>query len=777
MTVVSVETVRVQIRVRGLVQGVGFRPFVHRVATEASLGGFVRNDVDGVLIEVEGSRESVERLVLALRTTAPPLARVDAIEQREVDCEDPGGGFAIVGSEVTGAVSTYVAPDAAVCDDCVRELFDPADPRYRYPFITCTNCGPRFTITTALPYDRANTTMASFRLCGPCRSQYEDPADRRFHAQPLACPACGPQLWFETGRRVVRGSDAAIATAQRLLHGGGIVAVKGIGGYHLACHAASDHAVQLLRDRKRRPDKPFAVMVRDLDVARRLTELSTEAEAVLTAPSRPIVLLPRREDAPVSESLAPGSPDLGILLPYSPLHHLLFAAVRHHDAPVLDALVMTSGNLSDEPLCYDDDDARRRLADLADGFLVHDRPIHVPCDDSVVTLVEDMVLPIRRSRGYAPVPISLPAETSPLLAVGGEMKNVFCLGRGRDAWLSQHLGDMGSVETLTAFERAVEHLGSLYDTAPAASVVDRHPGYHTTAWAERADIGPIGRVQHHHAHLAALLAEHAIGLDEVVLGVVFDGTGYGDDGTIWGGEFLLGGYTDVERVGHLAPVPLPGGDATIRRPFRTALAFLHDAGVPWDDDLAPVHACGDEELDVLAQQLASGHGCVASSSMGRLFDAVASLIGVRQTVTFEAQAAMELEQLARTGALTPARYQLPWNGRVIDPTPLIIQIVADLRDGVPAPAIAAGLHLAVVDAISAVVADVSRRRGVGTVGLSGGVFQNAILLSTVRRQLDDHGLRVLTHSLVPPNDGGLALGQAAVAAARCQLTRDTEENR
>jgi hydrogenase maturation protein HypF len=503
--------------------------------------------------------------------------------------------------------------------------------------------------------------------------------------------------------------------------------------------------------------------------------VSAEAEAVLTAPARPIVLLPRRAEQLVVDVVAPRNPHLGILLPYAPLHHLLFAPVPQHDAPVPRVLVMTSGNISDEPLCYDDDDARRRLNELADAFLIHDRPIHVPCDDSVVKLVDDRVLPIRRSRGYAPVPISLPVESPPMIAVGGELKNVFCVSRGTDAWLSQHLGDMGSLETLVAFDRSVRQLQLLYDAVPGEVAADRHPAYHTTAWAERAAIGPITTVQHHHAHLASLLAEHGQPIEAAVIGVIFDGTGYGEDGTIWGGEFLVGGYKSVERLAHLASVPLPGGDMTIQRPYRAALAYLHAAGLPWDSDLAPTQACAAGELDVLARQLESGFQCIPSSSMGRLFDVVASLLGVRQTVSFEAQAAIELEELARRGDSGAAQYSLRWNGSTLETGPLLEAIVADVRAGTDTCAIAAGFHRAVVDAAATVVEDIAERRGVRIVGLSGGVFQNAVLLSQLRDRLMDRGLQVLTHSLVPPNDGGLALGQAAVAAARRHRVESTDD--
>jgi hydrogenase maturation protein HypF len=768
----TLDLVRLRVRVAGLVQGVGFRPHVHRLATAAGLSGFVGNDGAGVFAEVEGPRAAVDGFLVRLVGEAPPLARPDRVEAVEVPCRG-GAGFAIVESRDGAGVATYVAPDAAVCDDCLAELFDPADRRHRYPFITCANCGPRFTITTALPYDRPSTTMAGFELCPACAADYGDPADRRFHAQPLACAACGPDLWLEGADGAVAGSDAAIAAAQRLLAGGAVVAVKGLGGYHLACDARSDAAVDLLRRRKRRPDKPFAIMVPDLDACRALAEVDEAEAALLASPARPIVLVRSRRGATVSAAVAPDTPRLGVMLPYAPLHHLLFAPVPGDGAPVPGALVMTSGNLTDEPICFEDGDARDRLGGLADAFLVHDRPIHVPCDDSVMRVVGGAPLPLRRSRGYAPLPVRLPADAPAVLAVGGELKNTFCLARGHDAWLGQHIGDMGSVASLAAFERSTAQLRSLYGVEPAVVAADLHPGYHTTAWAERSGPGPVRRVQHHHAHLAALLAEHGEPVDAEVIGVVFDGTGYGADGTIWGGEILVGGYAAVERAGHLQPVPLPGGDAAVRRPYRSALSHLWSAGIDWRADLPPVAAAGPDELRVLARQLERGVGCVATSSAGRLVDAIASLLDVRHTVTYQAQAAMALEELAVAGAAEPASYRFAVRGGEIDPRPVLAAVVGDRRTGVPAAAIAAGFHAALAQAVAEVAAAARVGTGATTVGLTGGVFQNAVLATGARARLEDRGFRVLTHSLVPPNDGGIALGQVAVVAARAAARTPT----
>lgn len=766
----SATVVRRHIRVTGVVQGVGFRPHVHRLAGALGLSGTVGNDACGVFVEVEGSVDAVDELLRRLVDEAPPLAIVDRVEHRDVPCRgDPGFTIAPSGG---GIPITFVAPDAAVCDQCLEELFDPSDRRYRYPFITCTNCGPRFTITTDLPYDRRNTTMADFALCPACATQYGDPADRRFHAQPLACADCGPHVWLDrdNGERAV--GDEAIADAHALLAAGGVVAVKGLGGYHLACSATSTVATEDLRRRKGRAAKPFAVMVADLDAARRLAVVDDAEAALLTSAARPIVLVRARTDSTLSPAVAPGSPLVGIMIPYTPVHHLLFAAVPNSSTPPPTAIVLTSGNRAEEPICHDDVDARDRLDGLADAFLTHDRPIHVPCDDSVVRVVDGTTLPIRRSRGYAPLPVKLPFATPPLLAVGGELKNTFCVARGRDAWLSQHIGDMGSVETLHAFDRSIARLCRLYEIEPSAVVADAHPGYHSRQWAERSDAARLVTVQHHHAHLAAVCAEHGVAVDTDVIGVTFDGTGYGPDSSIWGGEILVGGYARVRRAAHLRPVLLAGGDATVERPYRSALSHLADAGIAWTDDLAPVAAARSGELGVLARQFERNVHCVSTTSMGRLFDAVSSLLGVRQVVTYEAQAAIELEILADT-ATDPAAYEFAVTADVIDQRPVLRAIVEDVRRCRPAADIAAGFHRAVADATTTVAATIGAAAAIDTVALTGGVFQNALLTRLTRVGLQRHGFTVLTHTLVPPNDGGLALGQVAVAAAR--LADDFDE--
>jgi hydrogenase maturation protein HypF len=753
--------VRRRVRVVGVVQGVGFRPFVHRLAGEHGLAGHVGNDTEGVFMEIEGAPAAIEVFLARLVTSAPPLAKIFGVDS--VPCPPShDAGFRIVESLRHGAVRTFVSPDVAVCEDCLAELSDPADRRARYPFINCTNCGPRFTITMRLPYDRPHTTMRDFALCDACAAEYGDPANRRFHAQPLACAECGPRIWFEGPDGVVNGSDAALTATQEALARGAIVAVKGLGGYHLACDATCDPAVERLRRRKHRRDKPFAVMVPDLDAARVVARLDPREETHLTGPARPIVLLEKRPGAAISALVAPGNPRVGVLLPYTPLHHLLFQSVPDASTTPPRILVMTSGNLTDEPICFEDEDARERLAPIADAWLLHDRPIHVPCDDSVIRVDAGHEVPLRRARGYAPLPVRLPFAAVPTLAVGGELKNAFCLAAGHDAFMSQHIGDMGSLETRSAFERASRQFATLYQIDAEQLAADAHPGYHSRHWAD-ASGRPVRHVQHHHAHVAAVMVEHGVPAGERVIGFAFDGTGYGSDGTIWGGEVLVAGYDSYVRSAHLRRVPLPGGDAVVRRPYRAALAHLWAAGIGWGEDLPPVGAAPDTERTVLHRQLERGIGCIATSSMGRLFDAVSSLLGLRHVATYEAQAAMELEWCAASHPGDARRYRFADGGGEFDPGPLLAGIVDDLRSGHPLGAIAAGFHVAVAGLITEVAERLRDETRIDRVALTGGVFQNVLLLSLARRALQEQGFQVLTHRVVPPNDGGLALGQAAVA--------------
>jgi hydrogenase maturation protein HypF len=774
---------RHRLNVHGLVQGVGFRPFVYALARAHGLSGAVSNTGDGVLIEVEGPPTALADFAAALAQRPPPLARIDAITSSTIDCR--GGTDFVIGSSAGSTGRTLVSPDIATCADCLAELADPTDRRYRHPFISCTNCGPRFTIILDLPYDRPTTTMAGLPLCADCAREYSDPADRRFHAQTVACPACGPTLrLYQPGEPDLLG-DAALRHTRRLLADGAIVAVKGLGGYHLACPAGDETAVATLRKRKDRGDKPFAVMVADLATAELIAEMSPSEHALLQDARRPVVLL-RRCPEPglaLAAAVAPGRPDLGVLLPYTPLHHLLFGLPG--DEPGPRVLVMTSGNLSGEPIVTDDEQARIRLAGLADAWLGHDRPIHVPCDDSVLRVLDRTQLPVRRSRGYAPLPVALPVPVRPALAVGGDLKNTFCVAADGYAWLSGHVGDMDDLATLRAFDTATGHLESITGVRPELVVADRHPGYRSTAWARahvQADSArrTLRSVQHHHAHIASAMAENGHDGSEPVIGFAFDGTGYGDDGAIWGGEVLLADYDRYDRVAHLRYAWLPGGDAGVRNPCRMALSLLRTAGVAWDPALPSVAACSPTERAVLARQLASGLSCARTSSMGRLFDAVSSLAGVCHRVAYEAEAAMLFEAVASqavasqalTGGAPRYRFGLstdgeaPAGGTAIDQCPVIAAVARDVLAGIDPAVIAAGFHLAVAELVGELAVELRVRTGIGTVALSGGVFLNVVLTRLCCERLAAAGFRVLRHRLVPPSDAGLALGQIVIAARR-----------
>ncbi len=710
-----------RLRVRGVVQGVGFRPYVHRLATRHDLAGFVLNDGEGVVIEVEGGASAIAAFAGALRSEAPELASIATVEVEPRPARREGGFEILASPQGAAGRTALIPPDVATCDDCVRELFDPADRRYRYPFVNCTSCGPRFTIVTAVPYDRPNTTMAGFPLCDDCRSEYEDPADRRFHAEPIACPACGPRL------------SMPLEDAVGLLRSGRIVAVKGLGGYHLACDATDEEAVARLRARKLREEKPLAVLTDDPGA---LALLEPEDEKLLRCPIRPIVLLRKRTNAPLAASVAPGSPWVGLMLPYTPLHHLLC-----HDAGI--PLVLTSGNRSDEPIAIDDADARERLGDVADAFLAHDRPIHRRCEDSVVRAA----FPIRRSRGYAPGSLPLPVTAPvPLVAAGAELKSAFCVARGQDAFLSPHLGDLVDAASYSAFRTDLALYVDMLGVVPEAVACDLHPAYLATAWAQEQGL-PVVEVQHHHAHAAACMAEH--GITGEVLAIVLDGTGMGPDGTLWGGEVLRCDLTRFERLAHLDPVPLPGGEAAITEPWRAAAAYLERADRPVPFERWPLVR---QSLRVNAP---------LSSGAGRLFDAVAAVLGLRERVSFEGQAAIELEQLA--GATPASPYRCRREGPAIAGADLVAAAHDDLRAGRPATEIAAAFHEGVA---AAFVEACTALGGTSTVVLSGGAFQNLRLLASTRALLEAEGCRVLAHGLVPPNDGGVGYGQAAVAAAR-----------
>jgi hydrogenase maturation protein HypF len=755
-----------RVRVEGTVQGVGFRPYVYRLAHELGLAGFVRNDPHGVVLEVEGADRAVEELLARLGAEAPPLAVLERVVAERID-PTGAGEFRIVRSAAGGAAGALITPDTATCEDCLRELFDPRDRRFRYPFINCTNCGPRFTIVRGVPYDRPLTTMAGFEMCPACRAEYEDPVDRRFHAQPNACPDCGPRLTLlGPRRRRLADADAALRGAVATLRGGGVLAVKGVGGFHLACSAADEIAVAGLRARKHREDKPFALMAVDATDADRLVELTAAERALLHSRERPIVIARRRDGAPVAEAVAPRTRELGVMLPYSPLHHLLSRDVG-------ETLVMTSGNLSDEPIAYRDDDALERLAGLADAFLLHDRPIETRVDDSVVRATERRTpaVFIRRSRGYAPAPIGLPlAASRPLLACGAELKSTFCVAKGARAWVSHHIGDLANYETLRSFSDGVEHFQRLFDVVPEAIVHDLHPEYLSTKYALERDAAQTIAVQHHHAHLAACLAEH--GERGPAVGAIYDGTGYGADGTIWGGELLIGDLARFERAGHLWPVRLPGGERAVREPWRMACAWQLEALGPD----APVPVAIDLEVEqrawrAVSELSRSGLASPITTSVGRLFDAVAALCGLRLRVNYEGQAAVELE--AASDPRERDSYPLPLSSQgsrvVLDARETVRAAVGDLRAGVSAGQIAARFHNALASATSAACARLALQHGIHLVVLSGGVFQNRLLLTRVSTHLRRAGLRVLVPERLPPGDGGIAFGQAAVAAARLEL--------
>ena len=742
--------VRRRLRVSGIVQGVGFRPFIYGLATSARLGGFVGNDTDGVFIEVEGDPTVLDRFASDVETLAPSAARVQRVEAEDVPTTGDTS-FSIVASHHATTGTALVSPDLRTCDDCLTELHDPGDRRHAYPFINCTNCGPRFTITQRTPYDRPDTTMRPFPMCDRCRAEYEDPADRRFHAQPNACPDCGPSV-----ESVPEASDP-IGETRRRVAAGEIVAVKGLGGFHLACDATCDVAVALLRERKGRVGKPFAVMVADLETARSIAHITDDEARLLASRERPIVLLSRHSDTGLSSAVAPGNGHIGIMLPYTPLHDLLLNPG--------DVWVMTSGNLAEEPIVTGNGEALDRLSGLADAFLLHNRDIYVPCDDSVVRILDHAEYPIRRSRGYAPFPVPLPFDVAPILATGGELKATFCLAAGRDGFMSQHIGDMENLETLDAFSRSVDHFIELFRIEPETIAADLHPGYLSTKWADRHPL-PVVKVQHHHAHVASVMAEH--GISEPVIGFSFDGTGYGTDGTVWGGEILVADYEQFDRVGNLAPVPLAGGNASVRHPARMALAHLQAAGIPWSEDLAPVRHYTETELRMIETQIEREIHTVATTSMGRLFDAASSLAGVRQTASYEAQAAIEFEALVdQTEGCSYDFAITDHAGRIVlDPGPVLLAIVDDLRDGVATGVIAARFHAAVAAMIVETAERIRARTSIATVGLSGGVFQNVTVTHAAAIALGEKSFSVLTHRLVPPNDGGLALGQAVIAATR-----------
>jgi hydrogenase maturation protein HypF len=754
--------VRRAITVSGIVQGVGFRPFVHRLATDLGLAGFVRNAAAGTLIEIEGDVRAVDRFIRTLGTDHPPHARIDAVHVSRC-APHTDRAFRIETSDAAAAGQVACSPDIATCDDCLRELFDPADRRYRYPFITCAQCGPRLTMIVATPYDRERTTMARFPMCHACRAEYDNPRDRRFHAEPIACPVCGPRLRLLDTRGVTLDTNEPLRAAVRALAAARIVAVKGLGGYHLVCLAADDAAVARLRRRKTRDAKPFAIMVEDLPAAAALCEISATESQTLTSPARPVVLLRRRAGTPVAAAVAPGMALLGVMLPYTPLHHLLLHEMAGQP------LVMTSGNRSDEPIAHDDDDAIARLGDVADLVLAHDRAIHLRSDDSVVRVIGEEAVAVRRARGEAPRGLLLPTPLRhSTLALGGHLKAAVAFGDSSTAVPSHHLGDLDDYATYRAYVAAIAHYERLLRIAPRRLVHDMHPDYASTRYAReraRATGEELLAVQHHHAHMVSCMAEH--GLSGPAIGVCFDGAGWGTDGTIWGGEFLLGDARAVRRAAHLRRVPMPGGEAAIREPWRMAVAHLREAGEDIDGS-ALARRIDRNRLRVVETMLARGFNTPLTSSVGRLFDAVAAMIGACDRMSFEGQAAMQLESLAMTmphGRAYPFAVVSHDARLEIDPRPLVAAIAADVRAGAPSATIARRFHTTLVDVIEAACRAIRDASGVDIVVLSGGVFVNAIVAHEACARLTQAGFRAYRHRRMPPNDGGLCLGQLAVAAA------------
>ncbi len=759
---------RREVRVRGVVQGVGFRPFVYRLASEEKLAGFIGNDTDGVIIEIEGAALALDAFLTRLRVEAPPLSRIDSVTVSESTATGENG-FRIVASEVLGRVSTGIPADAATCADCLRELLDPTDRRYRYPFLNCTNCGPRFTITHQIPYDRPQTSMAKFPMCAQCEREYYDPLNRRFHAQPNACWVCGPRVWLaDASGAGIPAADPIVSAIDRLM-AGEIAAIKGIGGFHLSVDATNEAAVMRLRRRKRRFGKPVAIMVKDSEAARRICLLTAEEETLLTTPARPIVLARAKENCGIAAAVAPGIPWLGVFLPYAPLQHLLFADPR------VRALVMTSANLSEEPIAIDNDEARARLGEIADIFLMHNREILQRCDDSVAAIVDGAPQLIRRARGFVPLAIELPFESPQLLAAGGHLKNVFALARGKFAYQSQHLGDLENITTLDFFRESLAHLMRTFEIDPETVVHDLHPGYLSTQWAKQwaEERGlPLIAVQHHHAHIAAGMAEHS--LAGPVVGLSLDGTGYGSDGRVWGGEVLICSLDRFERFAHLEYVPMPGSEAAIHEPWRMALAHLHAAGFDVESpELLELLQANVNEARILKRMIDRQLNAPLTSSCGRLFDAVAAVVLGRRTVDYEAQAAIELEGIAIDEPDDVLGYEidlLPGDRAAHEPARLLPaklwrKVVDEVRAGIAKSRISARFHAGVAAGFQRAALLARETTGIRQVVLSGGCFHNRRLARLLRMRLEQEGFEVFQHLRVSPGDGGLSYGQAVVGAA------------
>jgi len=747
--------IRKNIKVFGIVQGVGFRPFIYNLATASNLTGTVFNTSQGVIIEVEGPSDLVNDFINNISKTAPPLAVITDIQSSDIAVTRIAG-FNILKSENRENISTLISPDVAVCDDCLRELFDPKDRRYQYPFINCTNCGPRYTIIDNIPYDRPYTSMKDFKMCAECQAEYDDPTNRRFHAQPNACPKCGPKVQlFDSEQNLQDAEDPIIATREKLKEGK-IVAIKGLGGFHLAVDATNNDTIQKLRKLKGRDEKPFALMVRDVNVAQQYCSISNEEEQILQSYTSPILLLKRLPDCKFSESVAPGNDYLGIMLPYTPLHHVLF---KNLDTP----LIMTSANYSEEPICIDNDEAFERLGNIADYFLIHNRDIYLRSDDSVAIYLTNKMRYLRRSRGIVPQPVFIKSTGLPVLAVGGELKNTVCLLKDDKAFISQHIGDLENIEAYNSFKMTIDHLQRIFDVKPKLIVHDMHPQYFSTQWAsDQSDIQTIA-VQHHHAHLAACMAENQ--LTEPVIGIIMDGTGYGTDGTIWGGEILIGDYNNFDRFAHFERMPLPGGDAAIKSPWRTAISYLHRT---FDSSIPNLPFMEEHDIQPIIEMIKKNINSPLTSSCGRLFDAVAAMGGGRQIIRYEAQAAIELMQAFESTNVRPFSFMIEQknNHREILLQPIIRSVVRSIQNNESFPKISSRFHTTLVQIYLEIAKDSRIETGINDIILSGGVFQNMILFEHTILALKKENFKVYTHSQVPTNDGGISLGQAMIGRSK-----------
>ncbi|PKN87544.1 MAG: carbamoyltransferase HypF [Chloroflexi bacterium HGW-Chloroflexi-8] len=755
-----VSNITVKVKIRGVVQGVGFRPFIYHIATHYDLKGWVLNSSNGVEILVTGNPNSVKSFLDEIKQNPPTLARIDSIETNQ-EIYQEFRSFEIRMSESKEGEFIPVSPDICTCDDCLQELINPADRRYRYPFINCTNCGPRFTIIQNIPYDRPLTTMSEFEMCEDCKKEYEDPENRRFHAQPIACPKCGPHISYFIQNTKVAENDEALRLARKSIIKGEILAIKGLGGYHLACNATDHEAVRKLRNRKKRSDKPFALMAYSLEQVSRYCEISVDEKNLLESIERPIVLLDRKYNSELALDVAPGQRSLGIMLPYTPLHYLLLEP----ETGFPDLLVMTSGNMSEEPIAYQDDDAEIRLNSIADSYLIHNRQIQMRVDDSVTRIINDTPFILRRSRGYAPNSFPFPYSNPSILATGAELKNTFCLTRDNLAFLSHHIGDLENLETYNAFEESITHFEKLFRIDPKIIACDLHPNYLATRYgiarAEKEN-KKLLLIQHHHAHLAACIAENRPKLESPIIGLCFDGTGLGTDHAIWGGEVLIGKLSQYIRRFHLKYVPLPGGDVTIRIPARMALTHLWANNIEWDPSFLPAQDLCVEEKNVLRTQLTKGINSPPTSSMGRLFDAIASFIGVRQRVNYEGQAAIEMESMVDFSIQDYYSFNLA--NDLIDAEPLWNQIVRDFLANASPTVMASKFHNSVSQLCLDICQVIKKESGITTVALSGGVWQNKVLIKKTISLLQQNHFEVLWHSKIPTNDGGIAFGQACIAA-------------